>query len=50
MVTMCTLQRFSMSVFVISNGRCQKIAREVDDDLIGNVITNAVKAMKDNRY
>jgi hypothetical protein len=39
-----------MSMFILSDGKCQKIARDVDGDLIGSVITNAVNAMKDNRY
>ncbi|KAL3793599.1 hypothetical protein ACHAWO_001648 [Cyclotella atomus] len=43
-------KRFSMSMFILSDGKCQKIARDVDGDLIGSVITNAVNAMKDNRY
>jgi len=39
-----------MSMFVLSEGKCQKIAREVDADLITNVVTNAVKNLKDVRY
>ena len=35
-----------MTVFVLSDGRCQKIAREVDADLICNTVTNAVIALK----
>eukprot|EP00804_Cyclotella_cryptica_P025331 CCRYP_012432-RA/>CCRYP_012432-RA protein AED:0.08 eAED:0.08 QI:286/1/1/1/1/1/3/86/315 len=41
-------KRFSMTMFVLSDGRCQKIAREVDADLICNAVTNAVRAMKSN--
>jgi hypothetical protein len=36
-----------MSMFVLSEGKCQKIVRDVGALLIGRAITNAVKSMKD---
>lgn len=39
-----------MTVFVLADGKCQKIAREADPDLICDTVSNAVGAMKANRY
>jgi hypothetical protein len=43
----CTLiQRFSMTMFVLSEGKCQKIARDVDEFVVCNAVKNAVKTVK----
>ena len=39
------IQRFSMTMFVLSEGKCQKIARDIDEFVVCNAIKNAVKSV-----
>lgn len=38
-------KRFSMTMFVLSEGKCQKIARDIDEFVVCNAIKNAVKSV-----
>jgi len=42
-------KRWSMTMFVLANGRCQKIAREVDEYAVARVIQNAVESYKSEK-
>ncbi|KAL7553675.1 hypothetical protein ACHAWF_016992 [Thalassiosira exigua] len=41
----CFLQRFSMTVFVLRNGRVEKIAREVEAEVLPMVVKNALRSL-----
>eukprot|EP01082_Thalassiosira_pseudonana_P001258 g580.t1 g580 contig10:328608-329553(-) len=43
-------KRFSMTMFVLSEGKCQKIARDIDEFVVCNAIKNAVKSVKINKW
>jgi hypothetical protein len=38
-------KRFSITMFILKEGRCEKIAREVEAELITETVKNAIRAM-----
>jgi len=38
-------QRFSMSMFVLRNGRVEKIVREVEAEVLPMVVKNAIRSL-----